>query len=104
MADISTADVSKKMQQHRLKEVLAEQKLIHKIMSAGGGQFLTDCIVQSAGLSNCARCGQDHKHLDWHSMPQPNLYHDAEGRPIVVGGFAICPVSNAPILLSMRED
>lgn len=48
-------------------------------------------------ITGCARCGNDHKDLEFHQLTQPMV--DADG---TWTHFALCPTNGEPILLKIN--
>ena len=49
-------------------------------------------------VHHCARCGEDHKDLEFHKFTKP--IEDSDGT--VWDYWIICPISGEPILMKMK--
>lgn len=66
--------------------------------------YVDKLIAEKNGTEYCARCQEEHEHMDWKRLTNPVLSGPEGSRPSAIIAWAMCPKMNEPVLVEAWED
>lgn len=66
--------------------------------------YVNKLVQEKRGQEWCARCQEEHEHLDWKKITNPVLSGPEDARLSAILAWAMCPKTNEPVFIEAWED